>query len=241
MQEEEVAALRREAKKREGRAWEADAEALRNDIEGLQSLVKRVEKRSGEVAREMRSGTGGEWGEKLEKMEEQLELSQLKNKQYIDRAVGELKTLIKEYVREQAELEQKVEQRAEQRAEQRVSQNAPQLTSSRSRLAQPRSSKSIRASQEHETSLEERQKCRSPQNGSSSRVSYLKEKLKEFEEINKKYEDKADRKKDDGKTVQKMKEFRNYLEQSESEIEHSNLDIPALHSSSKWTPEPRYH
>lgn len=118
--------------------------------------------------------------------------------------MGELKGLIKEYVREQAELEQRVTQ-------------TTQLSSSRGKLAQPRSSKSIKASQEHETSLEERQKCRSPQNG-SSRVSYLKEKLKEFEEINKKYEDKADRKKDDGKTVQKMKEFRNYLEQSESEI-----------------------
>ena len=58
-------------------------------------------------------------------------------------------------------------------------------------------------------------------NAGSSRVSYLKEKLREFEEINRKYERVAP---EERRKVDKRREMRDYLEQSESEAEVSNLD-----------------
>ena len=68
----------------------------------------------------------------------------------------------------------------------------------------------------------------------SSRVNYLREKLKEFEKINKKYE--TPNQKISQETVEKMKNYKYFLEQSESEIEPSNLVLNEDRESplNKW-------
>jgi len=90
---------------------ELEIESIKEELGELHTFIKRIDKKNTDMFKELKNSgykvdkdEGINIDEIEERLEQKIERELLKNKNYIDKVVAELKNLIKEYVRDQAEL-----------------------------------------------------------------------------------------------------------------------------------------